>query len=225
MMRQAQWPRWVLVGSLVVALAAPLGGDTPDEALARQAQAIDGVGATPPGQERVATRVAVELNAACGCTAYSAASVTAQQAQNGWGWGEVVIANRLAQALVPGILTTNPALTPQQALALATANVTVARQSAGWGAIARANGLRLGDLVSSVGKTASALGAVGKARGVGSDKAGPGHDKADRGSSADKSASADRGSSDRGGGDKGGGGREGGEGHGGGGGGGGGGKK
>jgi hypothetical protein len=155
---------WILSASLALALLVPARGETLDEALARHAKAIDARAATPPGQQRVADRVAAELNTACQCAAYSIEAVTPQRAQNGWGWGEVVIANTLAQALVPGIVQANPALTPAQAQVQATANVTTARQSMGWGAIAKANGLKVGDLVNSVEKTSTAVTATGKSR-------------------------------------------------------------
>jgi uncharacterized membrane protein YgcG len=158
-MRMKRWKRYtegMLAAGLGLVMLSPVFGEAPDEALGRHGRTIDAVAARSTGQERVAGWIAADLNAACQCQAYSAESVAAQRAQNGWGWGEVVIADKLALALVPGILAQNPALTPAQALALATASVTTARQSMGWGAIAKANGLRLGEVVSKVAETASA---------------------------------------------------------------------
>jgi hypothetical protein len=174
--------------------------------------------------------VAQDLNATCQCTTYSPASVAAQRAQNNWGWGEVVIANRLAQALAAELLKSQPGLTPAQALAQATGQVTGARQTMGWGAIAQAHGLKVGEVVSSVEKTAKAVERPDK---TGNATSGKGPDrsanKADKGSKADKGGpdvAADRGGAAQGGGQGGGhgGGNAGGDGGGGAGGGGGGGK-
>ena len=184
---------------------APAGGEPLEDSLAPHAKAIDRTATTPPGQERVATRVAQDLNATCQCTAYTPASVAAQRAQNNWGWGEVVIANRLAQALATGLLKSQPTLTPAQALAQATGQVTAARQTMGWGAIAQAHGLKVGAVVSSVEKTAKAVERSDK---TGSATSGKGPDRsaannADKGSKAGKGGSdvaADRGGAGQGGG-------------------------
>src|SRR5262249_45925956 len=97
------------------------------------------------GAQQVAARMAAELNADCQCTAYTAASLTTQRTQNGWGWGEVLIANELAQAL-----------SQKQGISLtkATATVTQDRQGGmGWGQIAHANGLDLANAVAGTNKT------------------------------------------------------------------------
>jgi hypothetical protein len=211
--------RQAVMGLILVVAAASraapaTGGEPAEAALDRHARAIDGAAQTPSGQAKVASRVAQDLNATCRCGSYSPASVQAQRAQNGWGWGEVVIANRMAQALVPGILRANPTLTPAQALARATAQVTTARSGTGWGAMAKANGLKVGDLVSSVEKSARAVEKSERAAGPGGAK---GHDKgttaaADKGhgASRDRGASADHGNTGGFGGGAGGGGGHGG---------------
>jgi hypothetical protein len=187
---------------------APSRGEALEDSLAPHIKAIDRTATTPPGQERVATRVAQDLNATCKCTAYTPASVAAQRAQNSWGWGEVVIANRLAQARATELLKSQPGLTPAQALALATGQVTAARQTMGWGAIAQAHGLKVGEVVSSVEKTAKAVERSDKTGNAMSSK-GPDRsaNNPDKGSKADKGgpdAAADRGGSGQGGGQGGG---------------------
>jgi hypothetical protein len=116
---------------------------------------VNSAATTSAGSQQVAAKIASELNAACKCATYSASSVTAQRAKTGWGWGEVLIADRLALAI------------SQQAkipLSTAQGQVTTARQQGmGWGAIAHTNGLNLGSLVSSVEKSANAVANAGKA--------------------------------------------------------------
>jgi len=95
---------------------------------------------TSAGAQQAAARMAAELNAECKCTAYTAASLTAQRTQNGWGWGEVLIANELAQALSQKVGIS---------LTKATAMVAQDRQHGmGWGQIAQANGLDLATAVA-----------------------------------------------------------------------------
>jgi len=164
-------------------IAGPASGADDDVTLDRHARSINEAAATPPGQERVATRLADELNTASGLKPgpYTAASLQAQRAQNSWGWGEVLIANRLAQALAPTIAKQNPALTPAQALNQATAQVTTARQQGmGWGAIANANGMKLGGVVSGVEKTAKAVERADKAAAEKAAQSGP-SGKSDKG--------------------------------------------
>src|SRR5262249_44864606 len=94
-------------------------------------------------------------------------------------WGEVLIANNLAQALSTklGINLTK-----------ATAMVTHDRQQGmGWGQIAHANGLNLGGLVSRVEKSANAVAATkktaqGGVHGFSSAGVGPGHSRSSGGS-------------------------------------------
>jgi hypothetical protein len=204
--------RGILVSVLWLAMSllqpAPSRGEALEDSLAPHAKAIDRTATTPPGQGRVATRVAQDLNATCKCTAYTPASVAAQRAQNNWGWGEVVIANRLAQTLATELLKSQPGLTPAQALAQATGQVTAARQTMGWGAIAQAHGLKVGEIVSSVEKTAKAVERSDK---TGNATSGKGPDgsahNADKGSKADKDGpdvAADRGGAGQGGGQGGG---------------------
>jgi len=227
----------VWLSALLLSVASLLGhpreawSAEPEATLEAHARAIDDAAARPGGQERVATRLAADLNAAWGKPPgpYSAASVTAQRAQNGWGWGGTFIANRLAQAIAQTTMKNNPAVTPAQALTQATAQVAAARaQSMGWGAIAKANGLKVGDLVSSAEKTAKA---VEKADKTATDKGGQagksgkaGTDKADKDAKGDKAGGRSDVAADRAGsgagtaGDRGGGGGHGGSGAGGGGG-------
>ncbi len=140
------------------------------------------------GSSTVAERLAAELNAAWGRTPapYSAESLTAQRAATGWGWGEVVIGNRLAQQIAESLMAANPSLTPAQALAQALAQVTAARQArTGWGVIAQQNGLKLGPLVSDVRRAATTLGAGAKgsaASAKGTEKGAKGADKTAKGS-------------------------------------------
>ena len=118
------------------------------------ADSVNAAATTPGGSHQVAARLARELNAAYKCTAYTAAKVTAQRTQTGWGWGEVLIANELAQAL---------SMKLGISLTKATAMVTQDRQQGiGWGQIALANGLNLGGLVSGVERSPNAVVAANK---------------------------------------------------------------
>src|SRR5262249_2725111 len=92
---------WVGIGLLTVGtwMASPAwGSDTPDP-LERSAANVSAAATTSTGSQQVAARMARELNTTCKCTTYTAATLTAQRTQNNWGWGEVLIANNLAQAL------------------------------------------------------------------------------------------------------------------------------
>src|SRR5262249_3311889 len=139
---------WVGIG--LVTLGAWTGSLAwgADDPLEKSAASVNAAATTSAGSQQVAARLASELNATCKCTTYTGAKLSAQRTQNNWGWGEVLIANELAQALSTklGISLTK-----------ATAMVTQDRQQGmGWGQIAHANGLHVGGLGRSVEKAANA---------------------------------------------------------------------
>jgi hypothetical protein len=152
---------WVGIGLVTLgawAGSSAWGAGAPDPP-EKPAASFNDAATTSAGAQPVAARMAAELNAECTCTAYTAASLTAQRTQNGWGWGEVLIANELAQALSQklGISLTK-----------ATAMVTQNRQHGmGWGQIAQANGLDLAKAVA--GTNRASQGTAG-----GSSSGGPG---------------------------------------------------
>ena len=135
-------------------------GRTADSSsLDADARAVDRAAATS-GSQNVAGRLASQLNNSWGRTPapYSAESLTTHRAETGWGWGGVLIGNRLAQHMAESLLATNPTLTPEEALAQSLAAVTAARQAhTGWGVIAQDNGVKLGALVSSVRHTTESV--------------------------------------------------------------------
>jgi hypothetical protein len=148
--------RWIGVGllGLGVLVSGPAWGADPDP-FEKPTTTVNNAATTSAGSQQVAAKIASELNAACKCTTYSASSVSAQRTKTGWGWGEVLIADRLALAI-----------SQQSKVSFSTAlgQVTTARQQGtGWGAIAHTNGLNLGSLVSSVEKSANAVANAGKA--------------------------------------------------------------
>src|SRR5262245_34668755 len=111
-----------LLLSAVIMITAPgvSWSADPDAKLHKSAMVVNAATAnTPAGQQKVADRLAHELNSSCQCTAYSAASLSAQRAQTGWGWGELAIANQLAQAI---------SAKTGMSLAAATAQVTAERR-------------------------------------------------------------------------------------------------
>ena len=139
-----------LAASLVLGVAPGRAADSAN--LDQHAQAVDRA-STNAGSQNVAGRLASELNDSWGRTPgpYTAESLATQRAQTGWGWGGVLIGNRLAQHVAESRLAANPTLTPAEALAQSLAAVTAARQArTGWGVIAQENGVKVGALVSSV---------------------------------------------------------------------------
>jgi hypothetical protein len=206
---------WLCAGVLIAHPAASWAADPdPDRDLARAAKAIDDTARTTAGQQQVAGRVAQELNTSCHCTTFSAASVSAQHAQTGWGWGEVLIADSLALALSQKTgMSFNAAL----------GQITSARQQGtGWGAIAKAHDLKVGPVVSDVQKSAKAVETSAKLGDKTQDKATKAADKtADRAAKASGKAEGsgiaggtgggDKGADKSGSGDKGGGGDKGGD--------------
>jgi hypothetical protein len=145
---------WLGIGLL--GLGAPIGAPAwgaDHDPFDQAASTVNSAATTSAGAQQVAGKIASELNAACACTTFSASSVTAQRAQTGWGFGEILIANRLALAI-----------SQQSKVPFSTAlsQVTTARQQGtGWGAIANANGLSVGKLVGGVVKSANAAANAG----------------------------------------------------------------
>src|SRR5262245_46480189 len=162
---------WIGLGllGLGASIGAPAWGADQDQ-FDKAAKTVNDAALTSGGAQQVAGKIASELNAACACTTFSGASVTAQRAQTGWGWGETLIANRLALAI-----------SQQSNVPFATAlgQVTTARQTTGWGAIARANNLNVGQLASGVTKSANAVATAasnpGKGQGTGKGGTAQGH--------------------------------------------------
>ena len=168
-------PMLLLGAGILVAAPGDSWSADPDAQLQKSAMAVNAAAATPAGQEKVADRLARELNASCKCTAYTAASLSTQRAQTGWGWGELAIANRLAQAL-----STKTGVS----LAAATAQVTAERQQhTGWGAMAKAHDLKVGALVSDIDQVAKSVEMASKTTDKAADKAAKDAEKA-----ADRSA-------------------------------------
>jgi hypothetical protein len=127
--------------------------------LKQHAHAVDQAAATQ-GQARVAGRLADQLNASWSHAPapYTVESLAAQRAQHGWGWGELAIANLLAQHVARELMAANPALTPAQALALAFDQVVAERLAGnGWGLIGQNHGMTLGKLVSGLQRSAAAV--------------------------------------------------------------------
>ena len=142
-----------------IVFGATPGRTADSSSLEADARAVDQAAATK-GSQNVAGRLASQLNSSWGRTPgpYSAESLTAQRAETGWGWGGVLIGNRLAQHAAESLLAANPTLTPEEALAQSLAAVTAARQAhTGWGVIAKDNGVKLGALVSSVRHTTESV--------------------------------------------------------------------
>ena len=120
----------LLLGAVIMIAAPGVAWSTePDAQLQKSATMVDAAANAPAGQQKLADRLAHELNASCQCATYSAASLSAQRAQTGWGWGELTIANRLAHAI-----STKTGVS----LAAATAQVTAERQQhTGWARLRR----------------------------------------------------------------------------------------
>lgn len=205
------WRAWTRFGIFALGLAlAESAGAANEDPFEQAAKSVNETAARPPGSQRVAGRIASELNATCACARFSDKSVTQQRAQTGWGWGEVLIANRLALAISR---RSNTSFTT------ALGQVTTARQTTGWGAIAKANDLNLGQLQRDVAKSANAVATTASGHGKGQDgvaKAGPGQHGGGQGVAASGRSGGFAGGGDHGGGhaSSGGGGHGGNEGHG-----------
>lgn len=174
-------------GLLLVQPTCSWGAD-PEVALDNHAEVVNRAAMTPQGEERVVARLSRELNV-------PAATLRAQRAQFRVGWGELVIANRLSQ-------TTN----------VPVATLLGQHQSGmGWGAIARAQGLKVGALVNDVDRVAKAVEKAERAAEKAAGKAAKAADKAE--AKAEKAADKAQGraeKTDGGSGEKGGGGGKGG---------------
>jgi uncharacterized membrane protein YgcG len=182
----------LLLGAAIMIAAPGVSWSAdPDAQLQKSAMVVNAAANTPAGQQKVADRLAHELNASCHCTTYSAASLRAQRAQTGWGWGELAIANRLAQAI-----STKTGVS----LAAATAQVTAERQQhTGWGAIAKAHDLKVGALVSNVDQVAKSVEKASKAADKPGEKTAKDAEKgADRGAKDTGKADAGKGDKDKG---------------------------
>ena len=156
-MRSRMWLGIGVLG-LMASIGAPARGADRDP-FDKAATTVNDAASTPAGTQQVAGKIAGELNAACACSTFSSESVSAQRAQTGWGWGEVLIADRLALAI-----------SQQSKISFDTAlgQVTAARaKSAGWGSIAKSNNLSVGQLVSGVTKSADAVASAASSAGKG----------------------------------------------------------
>jgi hypothetical protein len=90
--------------------------------------------------------------------------LTTQRIEHGWSWGEVLIANRIAQQLARRMMTGNPTLTSLEALAWAASQMTASwRHGMGWGAIASASGVRPDTLVGGAERDRRAVRGARKA--------------------------------------------------------------
>jgi len=139
--------RSIMAAALAITLGvwtSPAWGSEPDAKLAKDEARVDAAAATPVGAQQVAADLARDLNKDCKCTAFSAASITAQHSQTGLGWGELLVADRLAIAVSKK--TGMP-------LAAAEAQVIGQRQQGlGWGQIAHADGVKIHGVVKDVDK-------------------------------------------------------------------------
>jgi hypothetical protein len=114
----------------------------------------------------VAARLAQDLNASWGLgpAPYTPATLTTQRIEHGWSWGEVLIANRLAQQVARRMMTSNPTLTPLEVLARAASEMSASwRHGLGWGAIANASGVRTDTLVGGAERGRKVVRGGGKA--------------------------------------------------------------
>lgn len=144
---------WLGIGllGLGVFIGVPAWGADKDP-FEKAANTVNSAATTSAGSQQAAGKIANELNTACACSDFSPSSVTDQRAQTGWGWGEILIGDRLALAI---------SQQSQVSFATALSQVTTARQQGmGWGAIAHANDLNVGKLVSDSVKSANAVAAA-----------------------------------------------------------------
>lgn len=149
----------IIALGLVIALGtgvAPVLAQDSSAKLDEHVSAINRAAQTPKGEEVVATRLSKELG-------IPASTLEAQRAQTKLGWGELLIANRLAQ---------RSGLSFDQI-------VGEFRSGKGWGKIANEHNVNLGQLVSDVRRSAHAVEAEGRRgeRGRSSGASEPGGDK------------------------------------------------
>ena len=156
---------WLGIGflGLMATIGAPARGEDRDP-FDKAATTVNGAATTPAGAQQVAGKIASELNTTCACSTFSAQSVSAQRAQTGLGWGEVLIADRLALAI-----SRQSKISFDTALGqvMAARQQPAGQQPAGWGAIAKANNLNVGQLVGGVTKSADAVANAGNNAGKG----------------------------------------------------------
>jgi hypothetical protein len=156
---------WLGIGllGLMASIGAPGWGEDRDP-FDKAATTVNDAAATPAGAQQVAGKIATELNTTCACSTFSAESVSAQRAQTGLGWGELLIADRLALAISrQSKVSFNTAL----GQVMAARQQPAGQQPAGWGAIAKANNLNVGQLVGGVTKSADAVANAGNNAGKG----------------------------------------------------------
>jgi hypothetical protein len=156
---------WLGIGflGLMAAIGAPARGEDRDP-FDKAATTVNGAATTPASAQQVAGKIASELNTTCACSTFSAESVSAQRAQTGWGWGELLIADRLALAISQqSKISFNTAL----GQVMAGRQHPAGQQPAGWGAIAKANNLNVGQLVGGITKSADAVANAGNNAGKG----------------------------------------------------------
>lgn len=156
---------WLLGSGLLGASPLPAWGADPAAPLDDHAKAINRAAAAPEGRERVVEHLSRELNV-------PAATLRAQHEQSKLGWGELSIANRLAQKT--GV--------PVDQL------IAEHKSGKGWGAIAKERNVKLGPMVSELKKSDEALEAKAKKDEKGNKAAKA--EKADKGSSAERGAGA-----------------------------------
>jgi hypothetical protein len=132
----------IIALGLVIALGtgvAPVLAQDSSAKLDEHVSAINRAAQTPQGEEVVAARLSKELG-------IPASTLEAQRAQTKLGWGELLIANRLAQT---------SGLSFDQV-------VGEFRSGKGWGKIAKEHNVNLGQLVSDVRRSAHAVEAEGR---------------------------------------------------------------
>lgn len=132
----------IIAFGLVIALGtgvAPVLAQDSSAKLDEHVSAVNRAAQTPKGEEVVAARLSKELG-------IPASTLEAQRAQTKLGWGELLIANRLAQ---------KTGLSFDQV-------VGDFRSGKGWGKIAKEQNVNLGQLVSDVRRAAHAVEAEGR---------------------------------------------------------------
>lgn len=148
-----------LVVALVLLASAPGWSAESGAPLDDQAAAVNRTARTPEGERAVADRLSRDLS-------IPATTLEAQRQQTKLGWGELLIANRLAKAT---------GMTFDQA-------VSEFRSGKGWGQIAGEHGVNLGKLVSEVRESRQAAEKDALQAGRGRKAAGSDTDSGDRGS-------------------------------------------
>ncbi len=156
-MKRAIVSSWVVM--LVILASAPGWGAESGAPLDDQAAAVNRTARTPEGERVVADRLSRDLG-------IPATTLEAQRQQTKLGWGELLIANRLAK-------TTG--MTFDQV-------VSEFRSGKGWGQIAGEHNVNLGKLVSEVRESRHAAENDARQAGRGRRATGSDTDSGDRGS-------------------------------------------